>query len=103
MKLVRDYIPDIIEDSGKSCKWHWVSDHKEHMHFLKLKMLEETCEFIDNPCLEEAADMLEVVRTFIELNGFDLDTAMKVSRDKSDQRGGFKAGVILDEVIDESR
>ena len=46
MKLVRDCIPDIIEDSGKSCKWRWVSDHKEHIHFLKLKILEETSEFM---------------------------------------------------------
>ena len=101
MKLVRDCIPDIIEDSGKSCKWRWVSDHKEHMYFLKLKILEETCEFIENPCLEEAADMLEVVKAFINLNGFDLDAVMKVSQDKSDQRGGFKAGVILEEVYEE--
>jgi predicted house-cleaning noncanonical NTP pyrophosphatase (MazG superfamily) len=101
VKLVRDCIPDIIEDSGKSCKWRWVSDHKEHMHFLKLKILEETCEFIENPCLEEAADMLEVVKAFINLNGFDLDAVMKASQDKSDQRGGFKAGVILEEVYEE--
>jgi predicted house-cleaning noncanonical NTP pyrophosphatase (MazG superfamily) len=71
------------------------------MYFLKLKILEETCEFIENPCLEEAADMLEVVKAFINLNGFDLDAVMKVSQDKSDQRGGFKAGVILEEVYEE--
>jgi predicted house-cleaning noncanonical NTP pyrophosphatase (MazG superfamily) len=101
VKLVRDCIPDIIEDSGKSCKWRWVSDHKEHIHFLKLKILEETSEFIENPCLEEAADMLEVVKAFIDLNGFSLDEVMKVSQDKASRRGGFKAGVILEEVLDE--
>ena len=103
MKLVRDHIPDIIEDSGKTCTWRWVDGHEEHMRLLKLKIFEEACEFIEKPCLEEAADMLEVVKTFIDLNGFDFDSVMKVAQDKSDQRGGFKAGVVLEEVHSESR
>jgi predicted house-cleaning noncanonical NTP pyrophosphatase (MazG superfamily) len=103
MKLVRDHIPDIIEDSGKTCSWRWTVDHEEHMRLLKLKIFEEACEFIENPCLEEAADMLEVLRAFIDLNGFRFDDVVKTASDKSDKRGGFKAGVVLEEVFDESR
>ena len=103
MKLVRDHIPAIIEENGKTCAWRWVTDHQEHMHFLKLKIDEEACEFIENPCLEEAADMLEVVKAFIDLNGFDFESVMKVAQEKADQRGGFKAGVVLEKVFDESR
>jgi len=103
MKLVRDHIPKIIEDSGKTCSWRWVSDHQEHMHLLELKMSEETCEFIENPCLEEAADMIEVVIAFIDLNGFDLDSVMKVVKTKSGTHGGFRRGVVLKKVFNETR
>lgn len=101
MKLVRDNIPDIIEESGKSCSWRWVKNHEEHLKFLKLKILEETSEFIENPCVEEAADILEVLRSLIDLSGLSFDKVMIEARLKSEQRGGFKAGVILEKIINE--
>ena len=101
MKLVRDYIPDIIESAGKTCDWHWVSDQQEHMNYLKLKILEEVDEFIENPCLEEAADILEVLKAFVDLNGFNFDEVNKAAKDKAIKRGSFKAGIVLERVDDD--
>ena len=61
MKLVRDKIPQIIEESGRSCEYH-VASHDEYKTRLYEKMREELDEFIEAPCEEEAADMYEVLQ-----------------------------------------
>jgi len=103
MKLVRDYIPEIIEESGKTCFWHKVKNYSEHMQQLKLKIIEETDEFIEKPCLEEAADMLEVIRAFISINKLNFDEVLQAAQDKAKTRGGFTQGIILGEVFSENR
>ena len=74
MKLVRDRIPEIIEGDGKWCLCRRVNGVDEHMVWLKEKIVEEAQEFIENPCYEEAADMLEVVRTFCHLSKLEWET-----------------------------
>lgn len=103
MKLVRDLIPDIITRQQKTCSWRWIKDNDEHRHFLKLKMLEEIDEFIVDPCYEEAADIFEVFRALCALHGLDLEAVQNVAEAKKEQRGGFMAGVILEDVYNESR
>ena len=103
MKLVRDLIPKIIEENGKSCRWHKINNHSEYMSYLKLKIIEEADEFIEDPCLEEAADMLEVVRAFAHINNLDFEKVISVAQNKTKKRGGFTEGIVLEEVFDESR
>jgi predicted house-cleaning noncanonical NTP pyrophosphatase (MazG superfamily) len=103
MKLVRDFIPHLIEENGKLSNWRKVCDHDEHMQRLKLKIIEEADEFIENPCLEEAADMLEVVKAYADINGFKFDDVLATAEDKARERGGFTQGVVLIEVYNESR
>ena len=55
MKLVRDGIPQIIEDDWRTCKWRRVMGEGEHIAKLAAKMREEVGEFIESPCYEEAA------------------------------------------------
>ena len=100
MKLVRDFIPQIIEEDGKTCYWRKVNDHTEHMQCLKLKIIEEAEEFIENPSYEEAADMLEVVRTFASINGLNFDDVITAAKNKAVKRGGFKDGIILEKVYE---
>jgi predicted house-cleaning noncanonical NTP pyrophosphatase (MazG superfamily) len=102
MKLVRDRIPDIINEQGKTCSWYWVEDNEQHRHFLKLKMLEEVDEFIDNPSYEEAADVFEVFRSFCMLHGLDIDNVSTVATKKRQERGGFMGGIVLEHVDNES-
>ena len=98
MKLVRDFIPEIIEEEGRSCYWRKVNDQAEHLQRLKLKIIEEAEEFIENPSGEEAADMLEVLKTFIDICGLEFDDVVKIAKTKAVERGGFKGGIILERV-----
>jgi predicted house-cleaning noncanonical NTP pyrophosphatase (MazG superfamily) len=103
MKLVRDFIPEIITESGRTCIWRQVDGREEHMEGLRAKILEEADEFIENPCEEEAADMLEVLFAFTHLNGIDFEDVLEVAREKAEERGGFFNGIILEEVSNENR
>lgn len=98
MKLVRDYIPEIIEQDGKWCLTRLVHGPDEHMVLLKEKIIEEAQEFIEDPSYEEAADMLEVVRAFCTLNDLDFDIVIDTADAKQHERGGFCKGIILQEV-----
>ena len=98
MKLVRDYIPEIIEEDGKWCLTRRVHGVDEHMVMLKEKISEEAQEFIENPCYEEAADMLEVVKAFCHLAGLEFECVAGIAQKKQEERGGFYNGIILQKV-----
>lgn len=98
MKLVRDNIPEIIERSGEWCLTRTVKNHSEHMHWLKEKMKEETNEFFLDPCYEEAADVLEVLKTFCLINNLDWISVVDSAEKKSKINGGFIKGIILEKV-----
>lgn len=102
MKLVRDHIPEIIEEDGKWCLTRRVHGIDEHMSMLKEKIYEEAQEFIENPCYEEAADMLEVIKAFCYLSDLEFECVESVAQKKQDERGGFCRGIILQRV-DENR
>ena len=95
MKLVRDFIPKIIEEDGRSCKWRTVFGEDEHITMLSAKMREEVDEFVDNPCYEEAADMVEVIKAFCYLNGLEWDIVLGWAVNKQETHGGFNNGLVL--------
>ena len=94
MKLVRDNIPKIINDSGRECKYH-KADEAEHIRRLWDKMQEELTEFMLEPSCEEAADMLEVVRGLCHIHGIDFMDALDAANNKHARRGGFDGGIVL--------
>ena len=98
MKLVRDYIPEIIKEDGKWCLTRTVHGIDEHMVMLKEKIYEEAQEFIENPCYEEAADMLEVIKAFCYLSGLEFEALEGVAQNKQDTYGGFHNGIVLQKV-----
>ncbi len=69
-KLVRDRIPEIIESSGRSYVTHKAeeSEYKEKLH---AKLIEEVNEFIETPCMEEIADIYEVLESIIAFHEYD--------------------------------
>jgi len=98
-KLVRDKIPDIIEKAGKSYEIH-IADTFEYEKALHNKLLEEVNEFIQNPCEEELADILEVIDAIIENKGFSVETIESVKKEKGEIRGKFTKRIILEKVFD---
>jgi len=95
-KLVRDLIPEIIEGSGKKCKWHKALDEAMPTYLAK-KLVEEAKEFQKNPSNEELADVMEVVRTIERVMGLNRYAKMGL---KAYNRGAFEEHIILDWVED---
>lgn len=96
-KLVRDKIPQIIEDSGKEYTIH-IADDKEYVSKLFAKVLEELDEFKENPSAEEMADIFEVLDGLISLYNLDSENIKTKKREKKDKRGGFEDRIILEAV-----
>ena len=96
-KLVRDRIPEIIEETGKNfslCRLP--PNHLREYCFKKLQ--EEVQEFVENPCVEEAADIREIFEFICEREGFK-DAQIKAEQiSKRVQKGGFNMGYILEWV-----
>ena len=96
-KLVRDFIPEIIEADGKTCICEMLSD-KEYLCLLEQKLNEELAEYQESKCLEELADLLEVMQAVVRARGWTLDELEQVRADKAAERGGFVKKILLKEV-----
>tara|TARA_R100001244_G_scaffold78518_1_gene61963 strand:- start:113 stop:412 length:300 start_codon:yes stop_codon:yes gene_type:complete len=99
VKLVRDRIPEIIIEDGRKPVYH-LADIDEYRHELYKKVIEELNEFREEPCLEEAADLLEVVYTLFDTHRFELMDIAEAGMIKCGIVGDFSRGVILERVDD---
>ncbi len=94
-KLVRDRIPEIIKEADKKCVYH-IAEEEEFYAKLREKLLEEVNEFLENPCSEEAADILEVLETILAQEKYRDARAEQIA--KRIERGGFEEQIILEWV-----
>ena len=97
MKLVRDKIPQIILEDGKTPIYH-IADVAEHKRELFNKVSEELEEFRVDPSLVEAADLVEAVFSLIEIHNLKMASVAKAGLTKAQTAGGFGRGVILERV-----
>lgn len=98
-KLVRDKIPEIIENTGKTAYCHIVTE-EEYLSKLDKKLNEECAEYQADKSLEELADMLEVMYAIAEARGYSLEELENVRAEKAIKRGGFKDRIFLEKVED---
>ena len=98
-KLVRDKIPEIIENNNETCKTRILSD-EEYLFELNEKIQEELQEYLESGDIEELADLEEVLRAILNAKGCSYDDFEKIRMEKVEKRGAFKERIFL-ETTDE--
>lgn len=99
-KLIRDKIPEIIEESGKKCTVE-IMDNDTYIKYLDAKLDEELAEYQADKSLEELADLLEVMYSVVIARGYSVEELEKVRKEKADKRGGFKKRLLLKKVSED--
>ena len=97
-KLVRDKIPDIIVNDGKTVICRKAVDNKEYIEYLNKKLLEEVNEYLDGNNIEELIDILEVVYSIANVNDISKVNLENDRRYKEFQYGNFNNRYIIEEV-----
>ena len=92
-KLVRDRIPEVIEETGKTFSYR-IATQADFKNALLDKLVEEVMEFREDPSPQEMGDILEVldaIRSEYKLSSsFANQIAKRVSR------GAFDKKIILE-------
>lgn len=95
-KLVRDRIPEIIKQSGRTPIVETLSG-LELKDALNAKLIEEVEEFLnapdDNKAVEELADIFEVISALATWHNFSEDELLTFAQNKRKYRGGFTRGL----------
>ncbi len=103
-KLVRDKIPQIIEQSGRQCKTRILSE-EEYAKALGEKLKEEVAEFLqeyevenDEQAIKELADIQEVVLAIVDMIGVEREKFELIRQNKAKANGAFenKISLIMD-------
>lgn len=97
-KLVRDNIPEVIKDKGKTPVTH-IADEREFGKKLDEKLQEEINEFLFAKSEEEFADVLEVLDAIAAFRKMDKTMIASIKKNKGEKTGKFEKKIILDEVV----
>ena len=96
-KMVRDRIPEILEETGK--EYSIVKCNEDDiLAYAKKKLLEEAMEFVENPCAEEAADIIEILKFMCSRMGVYEIQVEAAAISKYARKGGFQENYILEWV-----
>lgn len=93
-KLVRDKIPQIIEENGGKAETRILSD-EEYRICLERKLDEEVAEYHRDQNAEELADILEVLYALASSIGCSREELMEIYQNKHEARGGFAEKILL--------
>ena len=98
-KLIRDKIPEIIEQSGKKCIVE-VMDNDTYIDYLDQKLNEELAEYQQDKSIEELADLLEVMYAVVVARGYSVAELERIRLEKSEKRGAFEKRLLLKSVYE---
>lgn len=96
-KLVRDKVPDLIEETGAKPIIHTAND-EEYFQLLKVKFKEEVEEFINSNNVEDLADVIEVIDAIIKAEKFNRDQLESFRKYKVNVKGKFDKRIIIDKI-----
>ena len=94
-KLVRDRIPELIQQSGQICNYAEVKNPELFVELLRAKLIEEVNEFLSTSNVEELADISLVIETIAGVLGHTEEQFKKVCADKIEERGKFENKYII--------
>jgi predicted house-cleaning noncanonical NTP pyrophosphatase (MazG superfamily) len=102
-KLVRDNIPNLIEQTGKIVKYE-IADSAFLKAYVKDKILEEAeelfqAESLDNE-IEEVIDLLTIINKFIDVCQINKDQLNKAIKEKGNHKGFFENNYYLLSIED---
>lgn len=98
-KLVRDRIPQIIQENGQLCSTRILTD-SEYVAALDAKLQEEHAEYKESRSIEELADIFEVLCAMAACNSFSKEDLIAAQERKRVDRGGFEDRILLLDVQD---
>jgi predicted house-cleaning noncanonical NTP pyrophosphatase (MazG superfamily) len=97
-KIVRDRIPEIVENSGGSAETRLINDNNEFDSLMRKKLKEEVMEIEESAkdhILEELGDLETIIDTLLVLHGFTREE-LKIQQEKKDkERGKFEKRIFL--------
>ena len=96
-KLIRDKIPEIIEQSGKKCIVE-AMDNDTYIEYLDQKLNEELAEYHQDKSIEELADLLEVIYAVAVARGCSVEDLERIRVEKAEKRGAFEKRLLLKSV-----
>lgn len=94
-KLVRDKIPQIIENENRHPVTR-VLETEEYKQELNKKLKEEVAEYIEDNNVEELADIVEVVYGILDSMNVSIEEFEKIRNAKVEKRGAFKERIYLE-------
>ena len=98
-KLVRDKVPEIMQERGDNPETH-IADDEEYWIKLKDKLKEEVYEYLDNEKVSEMADILEVINAICDFKNIDKDELEEIRSSKLEEKGGFVKRIIWEKTIE---
>lgn len=96
-KLIRDKIPDIIQQSGLKCETLTLSE-SEYRQSLRQKVVEEAQEIAavdDENLITELADIYELIDAIMEAYGINRELIIAEQMRRKNERGGFQKRIKL--------
>lgn len=96
-KLVRDKVPQLIEESGRTHKSRILNDD-EYFKALIDKVIEEIEEYRESGNEEELADVFEVLDSLVKFKDYEPMHIDYLKMKKKEKRGTFDGRVFLEEV-----
>ncbi|MCQ1535569.1 phosphoribosyl-ATP pyrophosphohydrolase [Methanosarcina sp. KYL-1] len=91
-------MPEIIKTSNRTPECRTLDEGQEYLRYLIKKLQEEALEFTEDPCVEELADVREVIDALSGIRGFE--DVLRVQERKREERGGFSGRVLLTGVFE---
>jgi len=93
-KLVRDKIPQIIQNKGGIAQTVVLSE-EDYLKELNIKLQEEVKEYLESGEVEEIADILEVLLALAKQKGLSYNELEEIRDQKVKKRGAFNDKIFL--------